>query len=168
MPLFEPILQALNRALVRYVVVGGVAVVLHGHIRSTVDLDLIIDLSPDEARSAIDVLVELGLRPSVPVDAMDFADPVVRGRWIEEKGMLVFSLRDPNDAFRHVDVFTRSPIDFEELWSRSDVVQLSGLAVRVASIPDLISLKRAAGRAQDLADIEKLEIILRERRNQDE
>ena len=168
MTLFGPIFEALNGAAVRYVVVGGVAVVLHGHVRATVDLDLIIDLSPDEARKAIDVLLGLGLRPSPPVDAIEFADPVVRERWIQEKGMQVFSLRDPDDPFRSVDLFTRSPIEFDELLSRSEIVDLGTQAVRVASIPDLISLKRTAGRTQDFADIEKLEAILHERRKNDE
>ena len=168
MTLFGPIFEALSGAAVRYVVVGGVAVVLHGHVRATVDLDLIIDLSPDEARKAVEALSGLGLRPSAPVDAMDFADPEVRERWIEEKGMQVFSLRDPADPFRTVDLFTRSPIEFEELWSRSEIVDLAKQAVRVASIPDLISLKRTAGRTQDLADIEKLQAILDERRKSDE
>ena len=163
MAVFEPIFGALNRAEVRYVVVGGVAVVLHGHVRATVDLDLVIDLSPDEARKAIEVLLSLGLRPAVPVEAIDFADPDIRARWVSDHGMLVFPMRDPNDPFRHVDVFTRSPIEFEELMSRSEVVQLHGQVVRVASIPDLISMKRTAGRSQDLADIEKLEAIIRER-----
>ena len=48
--LFEPIFEALNRAQVRYVVVGGFATVLHGHARLTADIDLVIDLSPDTSR----------------------------------------------------------------------------------------------------------------------
>ncbi|OGR91725.1 MAG: hypothetical protein A2V88_09150 [Elusimicrobia bacterium RBG_16_66_12] len=50
MALFEPIFDALNRAGVRYVVVGGLATVLHGYARLTVGIDLIVDLAPDEAR----------------------------------------------------------------------------------------------------------------------
>ena len=54
MSLFEPIFDALNRARVRYVVVGGFATVLHGHARLTADIDLVIDLSPAEVRKALD------------------------------------------------------------------------------------------------------------------
>jgi len=50
--LFEPIFEALNSAQVRYIVVGGVATVLHGFARLTADLDLIVDLQPVEARKA--------------------------------------------------------------------------------------------------------------------
>ena len=68
MPLFEPIFDALNRNGVRYVVVGGVAVVLHGVARLTGDLDLAVDLTPSEARKAIDALVACGFRSRLPVD----------------------------------------------------------------------------------------------------
>jgi tRNA nucleotidyltransferase/poly(A) polymerase len=54
-PLFEPLFDALNRAHVRYVVVGGVALVLHGYPRLTVDVDLVVDLAPEEADKAIRV-----------------------------------------------------------------------------------------------------------------
>ena len=163
MALFEPIFEALNRDDVRYVVVGGVAVVLHGYARLTADLDLAVDLDPVEARKAIDSLSRLGLRPSAPVEAIGFADPAIRAGWVADKGMAVFSLRDPADPMRQVDLFTESPIPFDELWSRSELVQLGGLAVRVASIPDLIDMKQSVGRPIDLRDVEELRAIAEEK-----
>ena len=59
MALFEPVLKALNDAQVRYVVVGGLAVVLHGHSRLTLRVDLIVDLDREQARKAIDALVSI-------------------------------------------------------------------------------------------------------------
>ena len=56
MSLFEPLFDALNAAEVRYVVVGGLAAVLHGHARLTADIDLVVDLTPDEAKKAIQTL----------------------------------------------------------------------------------------------------------------
>jgi len=161
--LFEPILEALNRAGVRYVVVGGVAVVLHGYARLTADLDLAVDLEPGEAAKAIDTLVELGLVPIAPVDPSGFADPKVRAAWIAEKNMQVFSMRDPRDPLRLVDLFVEHVIDFKQLWRRSELLDLAETTVRVASIPDLVAMKRKAGRPQDLADIEALEAILERR-----
>jgi hypothetical protein len=159
MTLFEPIFAALERAGVRYVTVGGVAVVLHGHARLTADLDLAVDLAPRAATEAIDALTALGFRPRLPVEASGFADPAVRRRWITERGMTVFSLWDPDDPLRSVDLFVEHPIDFEELWARSVVVDIEGTPARVASITDLIRLKRAAGRPVDLEDIAALEEI---------
>ncbi|MGH2710578.1 MAG: DUF6036 family nucleotidyltransferase [Actinomycetota bacterium] len=161
MKFYEDTIKALNDAQVRYIVVGGLAVILHGHIRHTYDLDLIIDLTPEEAHRAMAALTELGFRPKVPVKAEEFADPAARARWIEEKGMTVFSFWDPVDSSLIVDVFVGEPIPFEDLWSRSLVLPLKSTEVRVASIPDLIELKRRAGRHVDLTDIEVLEDMLR-------
>lgn len=161
MAVFEPLFKALNDSAVRYIVVGGLAVVLHGHARMTADADLIIDLRQDQARKAIDALTGLGLTPRLPVRAHDFADPDIREGWQRDKGMQVFSLFDPQNPLRMVDIFADHPIPFEELWSRSETVHIGATSIRIASIPDLIHLKQLAGRSQDLDDIEHLEAILR-------
>jgi len=158
--LFEPIIDALNRVDVRYVVVGGLATVLHGFARLTADIDLAVDLAPPQARKAVEVLTGLGLRPRAPVDPLAFADPAIRGSWVRDKGMRVFSMWDPANPMREIDLFVEHPIDFEQLWARSELVALATTAVRVASIPDLIALKRLAARPQDREDIEALEAIL--------
>jgi len=160
MALFEPVFAALNDAGVRYVVVGGVAVVLHGHARLTADLDIAIDLAPEATAVAMAALTGMGLRPRLPVDVGELADPAVRARWVEERGMRVFSLWDPGDPLRSVDVFVENPIDFEELWERSVRVDLEGIRTQIASIEHLIHLKRLADRPQDRADIEALEAIV--------
>jgi hypothetical protein len=147
-------------AEVRYVVVGGLAVVLHGHARLTADIDLIIDLTPAEAEKAISALEATGLRPRAPVRGVEFADAEKRRQWIERKGMRVFSLWDPKNPLREVDLFVEPPIPFEELYARAELLVIGRASIRVASIPDLISLKRMAGRPSDLADIEALEALL--------
>jgi len=167
MSLFEPLFDALNAAGVRYVVVGGVATVLHGHARLTADIDLVIDLGPDEVRKAIETLTGLGFRARAPVDPLGFADAAIRRDWVEQKGMRVFSLWDPSNPMLEVDLFAEHPIDFEELWGRGEIVKLTHAVARIASIRDLIRLKRLAGRPQDLADIEALELILRRREGPD-
>lgn len=161
MALFEPVLAALTERSVRYLVAGGVAVVLHGHPRLTADLDLVVDLAEDQVRSAVDTLLELGLRPRLPVDPHDFADPTVRRRWIEERALTVFSFHDPHNPLREVDLFADPPVAFSQLWERSVAIDLSNTTVRVVSIDDLIAMKRQAGRAQDLADVEALEGLKR-------
>ncbi len=168
MALYEPLFEALNRAHVRYVVVGGLATVLHGHARLTADVDLVVDLVPDEARRAVDVLLDLGFEPRIPVEARDFADEKIRRQWVRDRGMRVFSLFDPANPMRSLDLFAEHPIAFEELWSRAVLLQLRSTHVRVASVSDLIELKRQAGRPKDLADIEALEAIRKVRESKDE
>jgi hypothetical protein len=159
MALVESVIEALNRGGVRYVVVGGLATVLHGFPRLTADIDLVVDLDPAEARRAIQVLVRLGFRPRPPVDPFDFADPARRAAWIREKGLRVFSMHDPTNPLRELDLFVEHPIDFASLWRRSVLLPLAGTTVRVAAIADLIALKRLAGRPEDLRDIAVLEEI---------
>ena len=157
--LFEPVLAALDAANVRFVVVGGVAVVLHGHPRMTADLDLVIDLAVEPAARAITALVRLGMVPRLPVDPHQFADPEVRRAWAEERNLTVFTMLDPREPLLEVDLFTEAPLPFDELWEQSSIVQLKGQAVRVAAIDHLITMKKAAGRPQDLADVAALEAL---------
>jgi hypothetical protein len=159
MALFEPIFEALERAGARYVVVGGFATVLHGVARLTADVDLIVDLEPAEAEKVIVALTGLGFRPRPPVEARQFADPAIRASWIRDKGMRVFSLWDPGNPMREVDLFVEHPLDFERLWQNAEHVDLGAVRVRVASVDDLIALKRLAGRPQDVSDVAELEAI---------
>ena len=157
--LFEPVFAALDDAGVRFVVVGGVAVVLHGHPRMTADLDLVIDLAAEPASRAITALQLLGLQPRLPVDPLSFADADVRMRWVSERNLVVFTMIDPREPLLEVDLFAEPPVPFEQLWEHAVSMPLGGRPVRVASIADLITMKRAAGRPQDLADITALEAL---------
>lgn len=159
MALFEPIFDALEKSGARYVVVGGVAVVLHGYARLTADLDLVLDWDSPDAAKAIAALTALGLKPRAPVDPLGLVDSKTRKSWREEKGMMVFSLADPNSPLFAVDLFLEPPLPFEELWSRSQVTKIGAVGIRTASIPDLINLKTKSGRPQDLADIKALEAL---------
>jgi hypothetical protein len=163
MSLFLPVFEALNASGARYVTVGGFAVVLHGHLRLTADIDLVVDLEPDELRRTLQTLEELGLEPRAPVEAEDFADSDIRRVWIEEKGMQVFSLFDPSNPMVSVDLFVSYPLPFDDMYSRSEVIVVGGVDVRVASLSDLIDIKRAAGRPSDLQDVEALKEIRRVR-----
>ncbi len=153
------ILAALDEAGVRLVVVGGVAVVLHGHLRFTADLDLAVALDRANVLAALAALKALGFRPRPPVAAEDFADPVIRAAWIREKNMTVFSLWSDSFPGTDVDLFAEQPIPFEDLEARAQRLAVPPLTVPVASIRDLIAMKRKAGRPVDAADIAALEKI---------
>jgi hypothetical protein len=159
MSLYEPFFQALNHANLRYIVVGGLATVLHGHARLTVDIDLTVDLAPNHAEKVFATLPKLGFVSQLPVNPADFANSQTRQAWNEEKGIQVFSMIDPANPLRIVDLFVKPPLPFEELWARSKVIHVESTSIRIASLSDLIHLKRLAGRPQDLADLEKLEQI---------
>ncbi len=158
----ETIFAALQRADVRYLVVGGVAVVLHGHPRFTADLDLVLALDAANVRAAVTALSELGYRPRAPVRAEDLADPDQRADWIQNKGMIVFSLASPAHSTTEVDLFVEEPFPFEAAYRRASWTDLGETRVPVASISDLVEMKRRAGRPQDLEDAQRLEEIAEE------
>jgi hypothetical protein len=157
--MYDEVFRALHASGVRYVVVGGVAVVLQGHARMTVDLDLVVDLAPDQATAAIAALSALGLQPRLPVPAADFAVAAKRRIWVEQRNLQVFSLYDPADPMREVDLFATEPVPLDELLTEATVLTIGGVPVPVASRRHLIAMKRDAGRPQDLADIAALEAL---------
>ncbi len=152
----EAILATLNAARVRYLVVGGVAVVLHGHLRTTMDLDLIIELEPENLRRALEALASLELQPIVPVPMEAFADSATRESWIRERNMVGFSLWHPSKPTLKIDIFVSEPFDFDVAYERAVRVDLGRAEATVVALEDLIALKREAGRPQDLADVESL------------
>jgi hypothetical protein len=160
------VLAALEAEEVRYLVVGGVAVVLHGHLRTTADLYLVVELAPDNARRALDALGRLGFRPRAPVPADQYLDPATRRAWIDEKGLTVFSLWSDRLPGVEVDLFVEEPFDFGAVYARAVRVPLDATTVTVISLDDLVAMKRATGRAVDLADVDALQALREERGGQ--
>ena len=153
---FIGLFAILAAARVRFVLVGGLALVLHGLDRLTADVDLVIDLSTESARTTVQALTAAGYRPLAPVDPLDLADPAQRLEWQSVRNMKVFSFWDSTNMRPTVDVMLASPVSFENLWAAASVMSIAGHEVRVASIEHLIQMKAATGRAQDLADVERL------------
>ena len=157
--LYEELFRKLAEEDVEYVVVGGVALVLHGVIRLTADLDLFVELSEPNLTRFIHIMKEMGYKPKAPVRAEDFIKPEERARWKEEKGMIVFSFFHPRRPMDLIDVFTTEPLPYDEIRGNKKVVEARGIRIPIVSADQLKQLKRIAGRPQDLADIEALEEI---------
>jgi predicted nucleotidyltransferase len=160
----ESLVRVLNDAGVRYLIVGGLAVVAHGHARFTGDVDLALDLDPGNARRAVEAFESLGYRPRAPVRFGDFADPARRADWISSKGLTVFSASSPEHPATEVDLFVENPFEFEDVYARAAHFEI-GPGVEAPFIPlkDLIAMKRKAGRPIDLDDARVLEDLERGR-----
>jgi hypothetical protein len=153
----EEVFRTLGISDVRYLVVGGVAVVAHGYLRFTQDLDLVISLEPENIRRAMAALETLGYRPKVPVKASDFADPAKRESWIRDKHMLVFQLVSDQHPTVAIDVFAQEPFPFDAEWEQAGIHPLApDTNARVVTLPTLLALKRAADRPNDRIDIQML------------
>jgi hypothetical protein len=155
---FEQVFGSLQRAQVRFLVVGGVAVVAHGVIRYTNDLDLVFAFDEDNLRKGVQALEELGFKASIPITAAAFADPENRRRWAHEKNMLVFQMALFAEDDLPIDIFIEPPFDFEQEYVNASHCELApDLFVPVVSVDRLIAMKRQAGRPRDLEDVANLE-----------
>jgi hypothetical protein len=152
--------KALNEAGVRFIVCGGQAVVAHGYVRFTADLDIAIHLQPDSVRKAVAALGLSGYRPSIPVSAEQFADEKVRATWSVEKNMQVLSFVSDVDPLGTIDIFIQDPFNFEEEHAAADILELvPGVTWRVLRLDALINMKVAVGRPVDLDDVEHLKAL---------
>jgi hypothetical protein len=155
------LLQSLTDEKVQFVLVGGLAVQLHGFLRSTFDIDLVLAMDDANLSRFIDVAKRFSLMPVMPVPIDSLRNPSQIDQWHREKGMLAFALREPQAGGSVVDVLVRPDVPFEKLMSDAVSGELFGRQVRIASIDNLLLMKRIANRPKDLLDIAALEKIKR-------
>jgi hypothetical protein len=147
--------EALHAAGVPFAVAGGYAVALHGAVRGTIDVDLVLRLSKADFIAAEKALKSLGLSPRLPVSAEQVFD--FRREYIENRNLVAWSFSDPKDPTRLVDIVITH--DLAKL--KATRVRTAGGIVPVLSVGDLIAMKKASGRPQDLEDIRALEELRR-------
>jgi len=140
---FKEFIQSLSDNQVRYLVVGGYAVALHGHPRYTKDMDVWVESDPINAKRMVLALRQFGFG-SLGLDESDFLAPDQ-----------IIQLGYPP---RRIDVLTSLPgVDFAECYAASVEVEIEGILVNFIDLDHLRINKRASGRLQDLADLENLE-----------
>jgi predicted nucleotidyltransferase len=156
---FEPtrLLARLVGAAVDFVIVGGVAVVLQAQPRFTKDLDICYAPDADNLERLGDTLAGLHAR----LRGIDETVPFVADARTLRQTQILTLTTDAGELDLLVDPQGAPP--YEQLRRDADVVDLDGIQVRVASIEHLSAMKRAAGRPQDLADLEALQIARRRR-----
>lgn len=156
------LIAVLARHGVDYLVIGGVAAQVHGHRRTTMDLDLTPDPSPENLLRLSAALAELEARPrdaggegaGLPVgDPERLAVAAIVPPLLTRHGQLHI-LKQPKGAR-----------EFAEMRERALVVDLDGSSVAIVSLDDLIRMKRAAGRPADLDDIAALTEVERRQRD---
>ena len=156
---FLSLFAVLNAARVPYVVVGGLAMLLHGIDRVTGDIDLVIDLSSGTSTDLVEALTKAGYRPFAPVDPTLLAIETIREQWRLERGMEVFSLWDTTNRRPTVDVLLACPVPFTELLNDSVTVTIGAVQIRVASVAHLIGMKQQTARPRDREDVERLRVL---------
>lgn len=151
------VMEVLHDGGVRFLVSGGLAVNAHGLLRFTADVDIVVQLVPENIHKTFAALSTIGYRPIVPVTPEGFADANTRERWITEKGMRVLQFRSDEHRTVPVDVFVEEPFPFDEEYQRSLRKALAkDITIHFVSLETLIRMKLQAGRPQDLADVDAL------------
>jgi hypothetical protein len=144
------VVQVLGESRIPYAVVGGYAVALHGAVRGTVDLDLVLGHSEEIFRRAEKALNSMGLFSRLPVRASEVFR--FRDEYIRNRGLTAWTFVNPEKPSEIVDLILTH--DLAGMKTRRMKVQ--GRTVRVASIDDLIRMKAGTGRPQDDEDIRAL------------
>ncbi len=94
----------------------------------------------------------------------EFADQTKRAEWIRDKGLTVFSLFSADHSATEVDLFVEAPLDFEQAYRTAARMEVApGVVATFIGLAELMRLKRQAGRAQDLLDIDKLQSLHKEK-----
>ncbi len=151
---------ALEEHKVRYVLVGGLAMNLHGVPRMTMDIDLVIALDEKNLKGFIEAANDLQLQPILPIALDDLLDPGKRGFWARNRNMIAFALRPLREDGPTVDILIAPPVDIERTLGRAVSRDLGSTRVALACIEDMILLKEKTGRAQDEADIVHLRRLI--------
>ena len=139
----QDVFRSFQRHDVKYVVIGGIASILHGVPRATFDLDILIEATPDNAQRLLDALLDAGLGTAALTSSRD---------------VLANEITIFKDRVR-VDVQTSTPgISFAEAWARRQTVEYQGQQFFILSKQDLVRSKRASGRKVDLEDVRLLEL----------
>ncbi len=149
--LLHRVVESLNKHKVRYTLVGGYAVSLHGAIRGTVDIDFVIQLDKKSFIAAEAALADIGLKPRLPVVANELFE--FREEYIKNRNLIAWSFINPTNLAEVVDILINE--DVRKL--RSVTKEVSGLKIKVISIDDLITMKKKSARPQDLEDVKALE-----------
>ena len=154
------VISELNKHEVRYLVVGGIAVNLHGWQRSTTDIDVITDLSYENLQRFGETLRILGYSPRQPIKIEEASDPKIREQGRKEKNAVALFFQNNSAPYTAVDILYNSPLDFEQAYeARKEFKLNSGDSIKVCSLEHLIQLKRQSSRKRDMDDVEALEAI---------
>lgn len=139
----KDVFRSFEKNEVRYIVIGGIAAILHGVPRATFDLDILIKATRNNVEKLLAALLEAGLGTA----ALTTPEEILNNE------ITVFK-----DQVR-IDVQTFTPgITFEKAWKNRKSIEYSGQVLFIVSREDLISSKKASGRKVDLEDVEILEL----------
>lgn len=144
------VVRALKKARVPYALVGGYAVALHGALRGTIDIDLVISLSALHLKKTEEAFLGLGLLSRIPVSHDEIFK--FREEYIAKRNLIAWNFYSPKDPSKIVDLILTH--DLRKM--KTVKKKIASQEIVVLGVKDLIAMKKASGRPQDLIDVEAL------------
>jgi hypothetical protein len=151
MSFLSRVCHSLDAAGLRYAVVGGHAVALHGAVRGTVDIDIALLWDLKTLRGAEQALGKLGLVSRLPIGAEDVFR--FRDEYVKNRNLIAWNFHNPVNPAEQVDVI----ITYDLKGKQRKRVSTADGTIQILGLKDLIEMKRASGRPQDLEDADALE-----------
>lgn len=151
MQFLNRICTALADKGIRYAIVGGHAVALHGAVRGTVDVDIALAWNLKSLKATESALLEIGLVSRLPVTADEVFQ--FRDEYIQNRNLIGWNFYNPDNLTEQVDIV----INYDLKGRRLKNVATAAGNIRILGLPDLIEMKTASGRPQDLEDVKALE-----------
>lgn len=159
MNLFELVFRELNKAKVKYLVVGGVAVNLYGYVRFTGDLDLLITLDKENLGKMDKVMKKLKYSERLPVSIFALSDEKQVKNWIKEKNLKAYTFNPPKNNLLQIDIIIEDSLKFESYEKKKNIKTMGNLKIPVVSIEDIIKMKKKANREKDVLDLKVIKYL---------
>ncbi|MDP2927248.1 MAG: hypothetical protein Q8N80_00365 [Candidatus Omnitrophota bacterium] len=158
--IYEDILREFQKHKIQYIVIGGIAVNLHGALRSTADLDILLEMSEDNLKRFLVILKSNNYRSKQPIDLIQIADKKNREYLVGEKNLKAVNFYKKG-GLEEVDIIIDAPFTFDE--AKKDIIWVRSGSTRMPllSIDGLIKMKKKTGRTIDKLDIDALKRIKR-------
>lgn len=156
MNLYKNVFQALEKAGVNYLVIGGIAVNLYGYSRFTGDMDILLALDVPNLKKMERVMEKLGYIQRLPISVMDLGDKKRVKKWIKEKGMTAYTFISKKHPQLNIDIVVDQSLNFSRFVKKRTVMEIWEIKVPVISFNDLITMKKKANRDKDLDDLKNL------------
>lgn len=150
---YQSILREFASQKLRYLIVGGVAVNLHGYPRFTNDIDILLALDAENLSKMAGIMAELGYQQRLPISIQELGDEKKARQLIAEKGLTAYSFIHAVEPQFNVDVLVAQSIDFDTFSVHTMHAEVWGIDVPVVSIDDLIGMKQQSDREKDVQDV---------------
>ncbi|MBU0766628.1 nucleotidyltransferase family protein [Patescibacteria group bacterium] len=150
---YESVFRAFAENDIRYLIVGGLAVNLHGYPRFTNDIDVVIALDHENVTRLSDVMETLGYQKRLPISIQELEDEQKARSFIEEKGLTAYSFIHKTEPQFNVDILVAESMDFERFSEQRMHAEVWGIDVSVVSLDDLIAMKKQSDREKDVQDV---------------